>query len=143
MGQKRGKRARIDPSAKSASPDLPAFVARPSDERAYYGFPLVEESEIDGWVFGAITEYEDEGGCKWGDAFVVAPDGTSAGIIWQVNESGDHSLEPEEVCPPDESRWGVYGFSYPKLIRTTEDFVKMCHSFLPALQKRWQQHNRD
>lgn len=126
-----GKLIRLDPTAESALPDLVAFLSRPADAPVYHGFPLVEESRIDGWVFGAISDYQDSKGCDWGDAFVVAPDGTRAGIVWQV----DH-FEPQVVCPPDDGRWGVYGFAYPTPIRTTGDFVRMCHSFLPELKRR-------
>ena len=110
---------------------MPAFLARPAGAGVYHGFTVVEESRIDGWVFGAISDYEDANGCAWGDAFVIAPDGTRAGIVWQVGD-----FEPQVVCAPGEGRWGVYGFAYPTPIRTTADFVKMCHSFLPELQRR-------
>lgn len=131
MADTGGKSLRLDPSAASASPDLPAFLSRPADAPAYHGFTVVEETRIDGWVFGTISDYEDPNGCDWGDAFVVAPDGTRAGIVWQVDQ-----FEPQAIFPPDENRWGVYGFAYPTPIRTTADFVKMCHSFLPELRRR-------
>lgn len=131
MADTDGKPLRLDPSAQSASADLPAFLSRPADAPVYHGFTVVEESRIGGWVFGTISDYEDPAGCEWGDAFVVAPDGTRAGIVWQVD-----CFEPQVVCPPDKDRWGVYGFAYPTAIRTTADFVKMCHCFLPELQRR-------
>ena len=82
-------------------------------------------------MFGTISDYEDPNGCDWGDAFVIAPDDTRAGIVWQVDV-----FEPQIVCPPDKERWGVYGLAYPTPIRTTDDFVRMCHSFLPDLRRR-------
>jgi hypothetical protein len=54
-----------------------------------------------------------------------------AGIVWQLDD-----FEPYVVLPPDKGRWGVYGFAYPTPIRTTADFVTMCHSFLPELRRR-------
>jgi hypothetical protein len=131
MSQDNGKPLRLDPSAATASPDLPAFLARTSGAPVYHGFGIVEESRIDGWVFGTISDYVDPEGCEWGDAFVVAPDGTRAGIVWQVDE-----FEPQVVLPPEPHRWGVYAFAYPTPICTTEDFVRMCHSFLPELRRR-------
>jgi hypothetical protein len=131
MAETEGKPLRLDPSSASASPDLPAFVSRPAGAPVYHGFGLVEETRIDGWVFGTISDYVDPNGCDWGDAFVVAPDGTRAGIVWQVD-----NFDPQVVLPPDKDRWGVYGFAYPTPIRTTADFVKMCHSFLPELRRR-------
>ena len=131
MADTGGKPLRVDSSAESASPDLPAFVSRPGGAPVYYGFTIIEESRIDGWVFGRVNDYEDPNGCEWGDAFVVAPDGTRAGIVWQVD-----NFEPQVVCAPGKERWGVYGFAYPTAVRTTADFVKMCHSFLPELRRR-------
>ena len=131
MADAHGKPLRLDPSALSASPDLPAFLSRPAGAPVYHGFPLVEESRIDGWVFGTISDYEDPMGCEWGDAFVVAPDGTRAGIIWRVG-----NFAPLVVIAPENDRWGVYEFAYPMAIRTTAEFVKMCRSFLPELRQR-------
>ena len=50
-----GQVAREDPGAVSAIPGLPAFIARPADAPVYYGFPLLPDSEKDGFVFGVIT----------------------------------------------------------------------------------------
>ena len=50
-----GQVAREDPSAVSAISGLPAFIARPKSAPAYYGFPLLPDSEKDGFVFGVIT----------------------------------------------------------------------------------------
>ena len=65
-----------DPEALSASHDLPAFLARPQGSPVYHGFPVLDESDTDGWRLGVITEFEDPEGCGSGDVFVVAPDGT-------------------------------------------------------------------
>lgn len=131
MADTEGKPLRLETAAESAPPDLPAFLSPPKGAPVYHGFPVVEETRIEGWVFGTISDYQDSRGCEWGDAFVIAPDGTRAGIVWEVDD-----FEPQVVCPPDKDRWGVYGFAYPTPIRTTDDFVKMCHSFLPELRRR-------
>jgi hypothetical protein len=125
-----GNPVKLDPTAKSAARDLPAFLARPAGAPVYHGFPIVEETRKDGWVFGTITDYELSNGGEWGDAFVIAPDGSRAGIVWATDELAVH-----EVCPPSEDRWGVYGFGFPKPIRTTADFVECCHGILPELQR--------
>ncbi len=71
-----------DSNAKSADPGLPAFLARPDGTPVYHGFVVVEESETDGWRYGAITAFEGvENECE-GDGFVIAPDGSRAGIVW-------------------------------------------------------------
>jgi len=131
MSKSDGKPLKLDPTAASASADLPAFLARPANAPVYHGFVVIEETRKDGWVFGTISDYEDPNGCEWGDAFVIAPDGTRAGIVWQVD-----TFEPQVVCPSSPERWGVYGFAHPTPVRNTADFVKMCHSFLPELQRR-------
>jgi hypothetical protein len=130
MSQGSGKPLRLDPTAQSASTGLPAFLARPTDAPVYHGFTTVEESRADGWVFGTITDYEDANGCEYGDAFVIAPDGSRAGLVWQVD-----SFNVQEICPPNENRWGVYGVAFPKPVRTTEDFVEGCRCVLPALNR--------
>lgn len=91
-----GKRILTDPTADSASSDLPAFIARPEGAPVYHGFPIVEATLTDGWRFGAISAFEDDPeGCNGGDGFVVAPDGSRAGIVWEVGDFATH-----EICPP-------------------------------------------
>src|SRR5207247_11194706 len=93
----------LDETARLADPELPAFLAKPAGAPAYHGFPLVPETMTDGWCLGTITEYIDVDGCDSGDAYVVAPDGSRAGLVWDV---GDGELT--QISSPDESRWGVY-----------------------------------
>ncbi len=123
------KPLRLDSSAASADRTLPALLARPDGAPCYHGFPLVPETASDGWCFGAITEYEKEQGCEWGDAFVVAPDGTRAGLVWDV---GQDALC--EITPPDAERWGIYHLFFTAPIRTTADFADRFGAVLPALQ---------
>jgi hypothetical protein len=132
MEDHQGKPLRLDANAASASPDLPAFLSRPADAPVYHGFMIVPETWTDGWVFGTISEYADPNGCEWGDAFVVAPDGSRAGIMWSVGER-----KTSIVCPPDAQRWGVYGVGFPKMVRTTADFVECCRAVLPELKAIW------
>lgn len=119
---------RVDPEASSADPALPAFLAR-QGAPVYHGFPLVPESRQDGWVFGTISEFEDPAGRDWGDAFVVAPDGARAGIVWSVG-----TFPTKEVCPPDAGRWGVYAFAVPRPVRTADDMVRCFQAMLPELK---------
>ena len=127
-----GRVLRIDVSAKSAAPDLPAFLSRPDGAPVYYGFPLILETETDGWIFGAITEYRDESGCEGGDGFVVAPDGSRAGLVWEVGIA-----EMSEVCEPTPDRWGVYSVGFLRPIKTTEDLVESFRHILPALKAKY------
>jgi hypothetical protein len=125
----RGRRILLDPNAQSADPELPAFLARPSGAPVYHGFPLIEETRTeDGWCFGAITEFTDDADA--GDAFVEAPDGTRAGIVWQVG-----SGEIAEILPPEPSRWGVYAVWFQDPIASRDKFVAALLALVPQLRR--------
>jgi hypothetical protein len=123
----KGQRARIDEAARSADPSLPAFIARPPNAPVYYGFPILENSELEGFVFGTVTE---PSGAEWGDAYVIAPNGSRAGIVWQLGEG-----EPTVVVEPCEGRWGVYGFCFRRPIRSDLELVAHLHAVLPRLEE--------
>jgi len=125
-----GKIILQDPNAKPRTPGERAFLSRPEGAPVYHGFRLIEETRTDGWCFGAITAFEDPGGCDYGDGFVVAPDGSRAGLMWAF---GDFPIR--EAVAPDERRWGVYEVPFPKLVRTVEDLVECFRSVLPELQR--------
>lgn len=124
-----GQRVRVDENAESASPELPAFLAPPMNAPAYHGFPLLEGSELEGFKFGAITEPNGMEPASWGDAFVVAPDGSRAGIVWQA----DGSPMPV-VCAPSLGRWGVYAFRFKEPVRSEQDLIRNLHAVLPQLK---------
>ena len=124
------KLLKMDDTSISTDPELPAFLSKPDDDPVYHGFPLVPETMTDGWCLGVITEYEDPNGCDAGDAYVVAPDGSRAGLVWDV---GDGKLS--QICPPDEERWGVYQVWFSKPVRTTDDLVACFREILPQLQE--------
>jgi hypothetical protein len=127
----KGRLLRPDPEAESEDPTLPAFLARPANAPVYHGFAVLEESRTpEGWCFGTITDPECLDGSECGDAYVVAPDNSRAGLIWHVG--------PEELgvsLPPDEKRWGVYtlGFPYPVWSRT--ELVVRLWRWLPELRR--------
>jgi hypothetical protein len=102
-----------------------------SNNSIYHGFVIVPETCTDGWCLGSMTDFEDPDGCDSGDAFVVAPDGTSAGLVWQV---GTDPLQ--EILPPDGQKWGVYAISFPHVIRTVADFAAAFRTVLPQLEAR-------
>jgi hypothetical protein len=122
---------RLDPEAESADPALPAFLARPEGAPVYHGFPLLEESRTaDGWCFGAISDPDDSEGSDWGDAFLVAPDGTRAGIVW---EAGTGVLEVS--IPPEEDRWGVYKLYFGSPAVDRRGLVERLREWLPELRR--------
>ena len=128
----KGRRILIDPKAESADPNQPAFVARPAGAPVYHGFPVIPETSTDGWVYGAITDFIGEDA---GDGYVVAPDGSHAGLIWEVG-SGTFG----EVLPPDEKRWGVYAVWFPHPMNGVEDLIKNFRAVLPQLKAKHDEH---
>jgi hypothetical protein len=125
----KGRGILLDLSAESADPDNVAFLARPEGAPVYHGFPVIEESETDGWFIGAITEYL---GADEGDAFVVAPDGSRAGLVWEV---GDGTFD--EICKPESNRWGVFAVWFPNPVQTEADFIDNFPYVLPLLQLKY------
>ena len=112
-----------DPGARSDDPETVGPI--------YHGFVIVPETCTDGWCLGAITDFEDPKGCSGGDAFVVAPDGSRADLLWDVGS------EPmQEILPPDPDRWGVYAISFPHVTRTVDDLVAAFRAVLPQLQAK-------
>jgi hypothetical protein len=129
-----GKPLVLDPNAVSASPDAPAFVAPPKGAPAYYGFPILDDVAAEGFRLGLITALEDEPS-DWGDAFIVAPDDSRAGLVW---EAGESSLV-QEIRAPEPRRWGVWGVSFPHPMISHENARKNLAFVLPLLKKRWEE----
>jgi hypothetical protein len=127
-----GRRITTDPNASSSDPSLPGFLARPAGSPVYHGFVVVPETCIDGWCLGVITEFEDPAGCTGGDAFVIAPDGSRAGLVWEV---GGEPLQ--EIMAPDSERWGVYAIWFPSPTRTVQDLVNNFRFVLPQLKEAY------
>jgi len=105
---RRGRPLAVDEHAISAVPTEPAFIARPAGAPVYYGFVVLDDVVVDGFTLGKITDFEAEA-CDTGDAFVIAPDGSRAGLVWEV--CGQPYLE--EVCALEAGRWGVWGVALP------------------------------
>lgn len=137
MPEPQSRPLKLDESAASADPSLPAFLTRPAGAPVYHGFPVVPETLTDGWCFNAITDPFDPSGADSGDAFVVAPDGTRAGLIWDVGVG-----EPIEIRPPEPERWGVYQVWFPRPVVTMDDLIHCFQSVLPQLQRIYRQVHR-
>ena len=125
-----GRPAESDAAAESSIEGLPPFLAPPPNAPVYYGFPLLQASELEGFVFGVITSPKGDQPVRWGDAYVVAPDGSRAGIVWQAEGE-----PPLVVCEPSPGRWGVYAFRFRHPVRNEADLVKNLHECLPQLKK--------
>ncbi|MCS0791602.1 3-deoxy-8-phosphooctulonate synthase [Cytobacillus pseudoceanisediminis] len=107
------------------------------DMSVYAGFPLVKETEIEGFIYGEITDHfdfdEEEPGCTSGDGFVQAPDGTRAGIIWEVAEEPYLST----CIEPEKDRWGVYNVGFARPIKSMDDLVCNFKTIFPLIKKAY------
>ena len=130
----KSKPLKSDIDAESRTSDRPAFLSVPDGAPVYHGFPLIEETRTEGWCYGAITEFEDDQGCEFGDGFVQAPDGSRAGLVWSVG-----NFETKQLCTPDVDRWGVYEIAFPKPTRTLEDLISCFRVILLYLGNKLRQ----
>lgn len=130
--QSKGKPVAIDHNAMSASPTEPAFVTPPKGAPVYHGFVVLEDVSVEGFTFGAITDFDAEP-CDVGDAFIVAPDGSRAGLVWEVSQTRCF----EEVRPFEPGRWGVWAVSFPYPMDNHANARKNLFAVLPELKARW------
>jgi hypothetical protein len=133
-----GRPLALDHTVVSASETEPGFLARPSGAPVYHGFQLLSDVVVDGFTFGKITDFETEP-CEFGDAFVIAPDNSRAGLVWEVSDKRYF----REVCPVDADRWGVWGVSFPWAMTSHDSVKKNLETIIPELKKRWEEwhHN--
>jgi hypothetical protein len=128
----KGRPLAIDATAQSASPTEPAFIARPDGAPVYYGFVVLDDVTVDGFTLGKITDFEVEP-CDEGDAFVIAPDGGRAGLVWEVYDKPYF----QEVRPIETGRWGVWGVGFRLPMNSRENARRNLESILPELRLRW------
>ena len=110
-------------------------------KQLYSGWPIVHETCIDGWCYGAITEFMNPEGCRDGDGFVQAPDGSRAGIVWDYNEQADTSII-QEIPTSKDHGWGLYQVYFPKPVRTLQDMCDCFAAVLPGLRERYEMFPR-
>jgi hypothetical protein len=135
--QPKGRPLAIDPTATSAKPTEPAFVARPKGAPVYYGFAALEDVIAEGFTFGAITDFEAEP-CDRGDAFVIAPDGSRAGLVWDLSAKEYF----EEILPFDQERWGVWAVSFQHPMESRANARENLRALVPQLKARWEEWKR-
>ena len=129
-----GQALAIDHKAKSASPGEPAFIAPPDGAPVYHGFQVLDDVVVEGFTLGKITDFEAQAS-TYGDAFVIAPDGGRAGLVWEVSDAACF----QEVCPLDEKWWGVWGVSFPFPMDGRENAQRNLEFTLPQLREKWQE----
>jgi hypothetical protein len=127
-----GRPLAVDPKARSASPKEPAFIARPEGAPVYHRFVILRDVVVDGFTLGKITDWEAEPS-EMGDAFVIAPDGSRAGIVWEVCDPPYF----QEVMPSEADRWGVWGVGFALPMDSHENARKNLDSILPELRLQW------
>lgn len=130
-----GRPMRLDVGADSTNPDLPVFLARPDDAPAYHGFPLIEGAVVDGFRLGMITDFIAAPDTV-GDGFVVAPDGSRAGLVWEAEVPEPYL---EQVLAPDDQRWGVWAVGLRESLRTEADAWAYLAALVPILKPRWKE----
>jgi hypothetical protein len=128
----------IDPSAPSASSTEPAFIARPKGAPVYHGFQILSEVVVDGFILGKITDFEVES-TDTGDAFVVAPDNSRAGLVWEVSSESYF----EEVLGMTPDRWGVWAVAFPHPMTGRDNVRRNLEFILPDLKREWENWRRE
>ncbi|WP_409292891.1 3-deoxy-8-phosphooctulonate synthase [Peribacillus sp. SCS-37] len=104
--------------------------------RVYDKSPLIMETEIDGFIYGEISDhfdFDEEEGCTFGDGFVQAPNGSRAGLIWAVSEKPYLST----CIEPEDGRWGVYNVGFVKPIKTIDDVIFNFKTVLPLIKEAY------
>src|SRR5262249_39754066 len=128
----RGLPVAFDPEATTAEPGLPGFLARPAGAPVYHGFVVLDDIEADGFRFGIISHLQAPPS-PWGDAFVIAPDNSRAGLVWELSSE----LYLREIIPFQSNRWGVWGIGFRLPMRSPEDARRNLEAILPLLKEQW------
>lgn len=87
---------------------------------------------VNGLILGKIADSEADS-CKEGDAFVSAPDGTRAGLIWETCSTPNL----REVLPVEAARWGAWDVGFRIPMNSRDNAVRNLESVLPELHLRW------
>ena len=132
-----GRPLAFDPAAESASATEPAFIAPPPGAPVYHGFVVLQDVVVNGFTLGKITDFE-AAPCAVGDAFVIAPDNSRAGLVWEVSDAAYF----EQVCPIEQNRWGVWAVVFPFPITDRENARRNLQSILPMLKLKWEEWRR-
>ncbi len=123
----------IDLDAISSRAGEPAFMAPPAGAQPYYGFQLLPEVEVSGFILGTITDFLRHQNLDTGDGFIQAPDGSRAGLEWRM------SSEPYVLmmAPPTANRWGVWMVGFTHRMDSLDAALANLTIAQPALEDRW------
>lgn len=124
----------LDPFAESAAEDQLPFMAPPGGARPYHGFKVLEDVTYQGFTLGAITDFIKRPGLLVGDGFIVAPDGSRAGLEWRIaNET--YLLE---MAPPTAHRWGVWMAGFTNQMVDKDSARRNLIEVEPLLREKWE-----
>jgi hypothetical protein len=130
----KGRPIHQDPGAESADAALPPFLARPQGAPVYHGFAVLSDVVVDGFTLGEITPFEN---AEAGDAFVIAPDDSRAGLVWELGAD----YEVEGTSHDDGSgRWGVFNVVFARAFASHHDFVANLAGITPRLREEWERY---
>jgi hypothetical protein len=132
-----GRPLGLDPLVEGSLQTEPGFIARPAGAPVYHGCEVLSDVVVRGFTFGKITDFEIEI-CDEGDAFVVAPDNSRAGLVWEISDKPYF----QEISVPEAERWGVWGVSFTNAMTSRGNVRKNLESILPELKKHWEEWRR-
>jgi hypothetical protein len=90
-------------------------------------------ARVDGFELGMFVSHDD---C--GDAWVKAPDGSVAGLIWETGEPAYFKVSLQ----PNEARWGTYAVQLPLPLTSNDEAAAYLAALLPDLRPRWHEWAR-
>mgnify|MGYP000011633455 CR=1 FL=1 len=99
-----------------------------------YGRARLPQASVDGFDIGMFVSYTE---C--GDAWVRAPDGGTASLIW---ETGEPRYFRESIPPDPAGRWGTYAVQQPLPMTTDTEAAEYLRALLPDLRPRWEAWRR-
>src|SRR5688572_28051493 len=86
---------------------------------------------MDGFRFEFVTPLDDTGG----DASILAPDGTEAGLVWEAHV--DAAVTQGAPSDPASRTWGVWVVRQPGPMRNEDDARGFLAPALPTLHAGW------
>lgn len=95
----------------------------------YEGVPLIEATVREGFCYGAITPIGVN--AERGTGFLQGPDGSRAGLQWEVSHDGPYIALVER---PGADHWGVYRVGFSRPVRTVDDLNANLAELLPKLK---------
>lgn len=133
----KGRPLRLDENAESIDGRQPAFLAPPEGAPVYHGFPILEDVEVEGFRLGMITDFLAARDTL-GDAFVVAPDGSRCGLIWESEVDPSYFAASQPLKPREVGRWGVWNVGLPLPLTTIEEARSYLEALIPDLRREWE-----